>query len=107
MPSPFSKVSLPSNDRFFGRKKKPCCIFQAQPGTGGDDSHIRSSAIVRFMADTDGLAPMEWQYGGDRGPAPPVVLARKDRLPLSSQDFHLICGSDCYTCWERGGRDKL
>ncbi|CAJ1350573.1 unnamed protein product [Effrenium voratum] len=66
-------------------------LFKAQPGTGGDDSHIRSSAIVRFMADTDGLAPMEWQYGGDRGPAPPVVLARKDRLPLSSQDFHLIC----------------
>lgn len=33
------------------------------------------------MADTsDGLAPAEWQYGGRQGPAPPVVLARKDQV---------------------------
>ena len=47
----------------------------------GDDSDIRSNVIVRFMADTsDGLAPAEWQYGGRQGPAPPVVLARKDQV---------------------------
>jgi len=61
-------------------------------GTGGDDSHIKSNIIVRFMADPDdGFAPDEWQYGGSRmGPAPPVVLARKDRLPFSQQDWYSL-----------------
>jgi len=67
-------------------------LYKIQSGTGGDDSNIRSNAIVRFMADTsDGLAPEEWQYGGTRGPAPPVVLARKDQVPFSSHDFEIIC----------------
>lgn len=43
---------------------------------------------MRIMADPDdGFAPMEWQYGGSRGPAPPVVLARKDKLPFSKADW--------------------
>ena len=42
------------------------------------------------MSDLDGLAPEEWQYGGKRGPAPPVVLARKDQVPFSKHDFEMI-----------------
>ena len=43
------------------------------------------------MSNTsDGLAPVEWQYGGRLGPAPPVVLARKDQVPFSKHDFELI-----------------
>lgn len=66
-------------------------LWKALPGTGGDDSHIRSNLIVRFMADPDdGFAPMEWQYGGNRGPAPPVVLARRDKLPFSSEEWAIL-----------------
>ena len=62
--------------------------YKLMSGTGGDDSHIKSNAIVRFMADPDdGWAPDTWQYGGRKGPAPPVVLARKDKLPFSVQDW--------------------
>ena len=67
-------------------------LYKLQSGTGGDDSAIRKNAIVSFMSDTsDGLAPDEWQYGGKRGPAPPVVLARKDLVPFSKDDFQAIC----------------
>jgi len=67
-----------------------------QPGTGGDDSKIKGSCIVRFMADPDdGFAPMEWQYGGNMGPAPPVVLARKDKIPFSVADFRCM---EAYIC---------
>eukprot|EP00931_Biecheleriopsis_adriatica_P059689 TRINITY_DN35763_c0_g1_i1.p1 TRINITY_DN35763_c0_g1~~TRINITY_DN35763_c0_g1_i1.p1 ORF type:complete len:351 (-),score=91.45 TRINITY_DN35763_c0_g1_i1:21-1052(-) len=73
-------------------------LYKKQSGTGGDDSNIRSNAIVRFMADpADGLAPPEWQYGGNLGPAPPVVLARKDKLPFSTHDWDMI--SDYMTYW--------
>mmetsp|Transcript_93560 Transcript_93560/g.166451 ORF Transcript_93560/g.166451 Transcript_93560/m.166451 type:complete len:342 (-) Transcript_93560:230-1255(-) len=66
-------------------------LYKIQSGTGGDDSSIRSNAIVRFMSDPDdGFAPDEWQYGGSRGPAPPVVLARKDQLPFSTHDWDLV-----------------
>ncbi|CAK0807853.1 unnamed protein product [Prorocentrum cordatum] len=61
-------------------------LYKKLSGTGGDDSQIKSSSIVRFMADPDdGFAPLEWQYGGRQGPAPPVVLARRDRVPFSKQ----------------------
>ena len=81
-------------------------LYKIQSGTGGDDSGIRSNAIVRFMADTsDGLAPQEWQYGGTRGPAPPVVLARKDQVPFSSHDFDMIC--DYISHWmEQAGESE-
>lgn len=63
-------------------------LFKKLPGTGGDDSQIRMNVIVRFMADPDdGMAPPHWQYGGSFGPAPPVVLARRDKLPFSTQDW--------------------
>lgn len=66
-------------------------MWKKMSGTGGDDSHIRSNAIVRFMADPgDGFAPLEWQYGGRQGPAPPVVMARRDKVPFSKQDFDVI-----------------
>lgn len=66
-------------------------MYKKMSGTGGDDSHIRSNSIVRFMADPDdGFAPAEWQYGGRMGPAPPVVLARKDRMPFSQQDWQSL-----------------
>eukprot|EP00440_Ansanella_granifera_P076401 gb/GFBE01082908.1/.p1 GENE.gb/GFBE01082908.1/~~gb/GFBE01082908.1/.p1 ORF type:complete len:343 (+),score=83.92 gb/GFBE01082908.1/:1-1029(+) len=78
-------------------------LFKKQPGTGGDDSNIRSNAIVRFMADpADGLAPPEWQYGGKLGPAPPVVLARKDKLPFSTHDWNLIGDYMSYWMEEAG-----
>lgn len=63
-------------------------VYKKMSGTGGDDSHIKSNAIVRFMVDPDdGLAPGEWQYGGAMGPAPPVVLARRDKVPFSVHDW--------------------
>jgi len=66
-------------------------LYKKMPGTGGDDSHIRSNIIVRFMADPDdGFAPAEWQYGGRMGPAPPVVLARRDGVPFSTQDWEAM-----------------
>lgn len=66
-------------------------LYKKLSGTGGDDSQIRSNSIVRFMADPDdGMAPLEWQYGGRQGPAPPVVLARRDKLPFSKQDWGLL-----------------
>jgi len=66
-------------------------LYKKMSGTGGDDSDIRSNAIVRMMADPDdGFAPYEWQYGGRMGPAPPVVLARRDKLPFSAQDWHVL-----------------
>lgn len=66
-------------------------VYKKMPGTGGDDSHIRSNVIVRFMADVDdGFAPPEWQYGGRMGPAPPVVLARRDNVPFSKHDWDAL-----------------
>lgn len=64
-------------------------VYKLQSGTGGDDSGIRSNVIVRFMSETsDGMAADEWQY---RLPAPPVVVARKDQVPFSKDDFQAIC----------------
>ena len=36
--------------------------------------------ICRLMSNpyTNGIAPMDWQYGGILGPAPPVLLVRND-----------------------------
>lgn len=66
-------------------------VYKKMPGTGGDDSRIRNNVIVRFMGDPDdGIAPDEWQYGGNKGPAPPVVLARRDKLPFSRHDWDLV-----------------
>lgn len=66
-------------------------LYKKMPGTGGDDSNIRSNVIVRFMADPDdGFAPIDWQYGGRNGPAPPVVVARKDNLPFSQQEWDVL-----------------
>mmetsp|Transcript_10156 Transcript_10156/g.22877 ORF Transcript_10156/g.22877 Transcript_10156/m.22877 type:complete len:346 (-) Transcript_10156:152-1189(-) len=63
-------------------------MWKKMSGTGGDDSGITNNIIVKVMADPEsGFAPMEWQYGGAIGPAPPVVLARKDKVPFSSEDF--------------------
>jgi len=53
-----------------------------------DDGDSRMNVIVRLMSDPEmGLAPMDWQYGGSLGPAPPVLLARKDLLPFSWDDW--------------------
>lgn len=72
--------------------------YKKMSGTGGDDSHIRNNAIVRFMAvPSDGMAPDEWQYGGQRGPAPPVVLARRDNVPFSRADWDAI--NDYASTW--------
>jgi len=66
-------------------------MIKKMSGTGGDDSGIRNNIIVRFMADPeDGFAPLEWQYGGRMGPAPPVLLARRDKMPFSQHDWSLM-----------------
>lgn len=81
-------------------------------GTGGDDSHIRSNIIVRFMGDPDdGMAPPEWQYGGRMGPAPPCVLARRDGVPFSKADWEAIDEYRTVVMEEAGeaddGRDEV
>lgn len=44
--------------------------------------------IVRMMSVPKiGLAPMDWQYGGMNGPAPPVVVARTDGVPFTKTDW--------------------
>lgn len=56
--------------------------------------------IVRFMGDPDsGLAPMDWQYGGQFEPAPPVALDRSDEYEFTKDDWHLLNDFICdYYC---------
>ena len=43
---------------------------------------------VRLMSEpATGLAPMRWQYGGRNGPCPPILLARADGEPFTSDDW--------------------
>ena len=64
-------------------------LWKKMPGTGGRDAHVKNNLIVRFMVEPeDAFAPAHWQYGGGMGPAPPVVLIRKDGLPFSRQDWN-------------------
>ena len=43
---------------------------------------------VRFMTDPlIGLAPLDWQYGGCLGDAPPVVAARSDGIPFTTRGY--------------------
>lgn len=86
--------------------------FKKMSGTGGDDSSIRNNSIVRFMSDPDdGMAPAEWQYGGRMGPAPPVVLARRDGVPFSRADWDAIGEYQSLWAEEAGeaedGRDEV
>lgn len=47
--------------------------------------------IVRMMSDPSiGVAPTSWQYGGLFGPAPPVLVARTDRVPFTIQDWSIL-----------------
>lgn len=44
--------------------------------------------ISRFMTDPqDGIADLEWAYGGMCGPAPPIIVARTDGTPFCCCDF--------------------
>ena len=55
------------------------------------DQGIKNNVIVPWMSHPDHrLAPAEWQYGGSRGAAPPVLLAREDRVPFSDHDWALL-----------------
>jgi len=72
----------------------PCPTAQAvgiplvvkREASPGDESGMY--AAVRFMTDPrTGLAPMDWQYGGLNGPAPPVLVARADGLAFSSRGY--------------------
>ena len=77
-------------------------VWKMLHGQGGDHSHIRLNLIVRLMSDPDdGFAPCEWQYGGNMGPAPPVILARRDRIPFSCHDWMVL--DDYMSRW----RDEL
>ena len=77
-------------------------VWKMLHGQGGDHSHIRLNLIVRFMSDPDdGSSPCEWQYGGNMGPAPPVILARRDRVPFSCHDWMVL--DDYMSRW----RDEL
>ncbi len=54
-------------------------------------SPIAFHRIVRFMSDPDvGLAPMDWQYGGALGPAPPVWVGRSDGVEFHKEDYDAI-----------------
>ena len=65
----------------------PIIVRREQP-TG---DRYKRYAIVRMMSDPDvGVAHREWQYGGACGPAPPVVAARKDGLPLTVDEWMLL-----------------
>eukprot|EP00929_Paragymnodinium_shiwhaense_P040033 TRINITY_DN20932_c0_g1_i1.p1 TRINITY_DN20932_c0_g1~~TRINITY_DN20932_c0_g1_i1.p1 ORF type:complete len:363 (+),score=111.35 TRINITY_DN20932_c0_g1_i1:85-1173(+) len=66
-------------------------VYKCERGLG-DNSDIRSNVIVRMFSDPDeGLAPPEWQYGGgNMGPAPPTLLARRDGAPFSRSDWEAI-----------------
>ena len=52
--------------------------------------------IVRMMSELNtALAPMSWQYGGINGPAPPVLVARKDGIPFSCDDYWILDEFSC------------
>ena len=47
--------------------------------------------ICRMMSlPSTGLAPYSWSYGGELGPAPPVLVVRSDYKPFTSQDWALF-----------------
>ena len=47
--------------------------------------------IVRLMSQPSyGLAPMDWQYGGLQGPAPPVLIARSDSVEFTLRDYEIM-----------------
>ena len=50
------------------------------------------------------LAPMDWQYGGALGPAPPVVAARSDGIPFAKDGWAKL---DEFICDELGERPHI
>lgn len=58
------------------------------------DMHL----CVRLMTDPRmGLAPPDWQYGGCLGDAPPVIAARTDGIPFTTEGWALL---DDFICNE-------
>ncbi len=58
-------------------------VVRRERGTG-EECFIQLAS--RFMSNPYSvlhLAPMDWQYGGALGPAPPVVAARRDGIPFT------------------------
>lgn len=51
----------------------------------------KHNKICRFMSIPSlGIAPMEWQYGGQLAAAPPVHLFRTDGIPFTTEDWDLL-----------------
>lgn len=43
------------------------------------------------MSDPDdGIAPLDWQYGGMLPPAPPVLVARSDSIQFDEDDWQVL-----------------
>jgi len=63
-------------------------VVKREAGAGvGCTMHL----CVRFMTDPRiGLAPIDWQYGGAVGPAPPVVAARTDGIPFTTMGWEKL-----------------
>ena len=66
----------------------------------GEECFIQLAS--RFMSNPYSvlhLAPMDWQYGGALGPAPPVVAARTDGIPFTKAGWAEL---DKFICNELG-----
>lgn len=63
-------------------------VVKRVPGPGvPSDCHL----CVRFMTDPKrGMAPLDWQYGGCLPHAPPVLAARTDGVPFSSNGWRAL-----------------
>ena len=51
----------------------------------------RRYIISRMMSEpSTGIAPLHWAYGGALEPAPPVLVARKDAIPFTEDDWWVL-----------------
>ena len=74
-------------------------MVKRERGTG-EECFIQLAS--RFMSNPYSvlhLAPMDWQYGGALGPAPPVVAARMDGIPFTKAGWAEL---DEFICDELG-----
>lgn len=47
--------------------------------------------IVRMMSEpSEGIAPIDWQYGGMLEPAPSVLVARSDQVQFNKNDWAVL-----------------
>ena len=71
-------------------------LFVKREHGPGEDCDIQ--LVCRFMSTPYTvlhLAPVEWQYGGALGPAPPVVAVRSDGIPFTKEGWEELDGFIC------------